>query len=259
VGLRNNVFGTRIIAEAAREFGAERMVLISTDKAVRPTNIMGASKRLAELSMQAIAAERAGGTVFTMVRFGNVLDSSGSVVRQFRRQIENGGPVTVTHPDIIRYFMSIPEAAELVIQAGAIAVGGEVFVLDMGKAVKIDDLARSMIKHVGLTVRDTANPAGDIAVVYTGLRPGEKLYEELLISDAAMVTIHPRIRRVLEPGMANRELARELQALEAAMTAGDLHAIRAVLSRTVEGYAPADNTLEPVTATQPPVSARTLH
>ncbi len=238
VGIRNNTFGTRVLADAARDLGVERFVLISTDKAVRPTNIMGASKRLAELYLQALSGEGVGKTIFTMVRFGNVLDSSGSVVRLFRRQIENGGPVTVTHPDIIRYFMSIPEAAELVIQAGAMAHGGEVFVLDMGAAVKIDALARSMIKHVGLKVKDETNPTGDIAIVYTGLRPGEKLYEELLINELTTLTAHPRIRRSLEPGLNMDELERELSALTVALATADLDAIHAVLKRTVEGYVP---------------------
>ena len=237
-GLRNNTFGTKVLAEAARDQGVERFVLISTDKAVRPTNIMGASKRLAELQLQAMAAEDKGKTIFTMVRFGNVLDSSGSVVRLFRKQIENGGPVTVTHPDIIRYFMSIPEAAELVIQAGALAHGGEVFVLDMGAAVKIDALARSMIKHVGLKVKDEANPHGDIAIVYTGLRPGEKLYEELLIGEHTGPTAHPRIKRTLEPGLSANELEHEFAALQRAMATNDIDAMHAVLTRTVEGYVP---------------------
>ena len=237
-GIGNNTFGTRVLADAAREAGVERFVLVSTDKAVRPTNIMGASKRLAELQLQAMAGESGNPTVFTMVRFGNVLDSSGSVVRMFRKQIETGGPVTVTHPDIIRYFMSIPEAAELVIQAGAMANGGEVFVLDMGAAVKIDALARSMIRHVGLTVKDAANPGGDIAIVYSGLRPGEKLFEELLINETTTATAHPRIHRSLEPGLPVSALERELQALAAALSTGDLDAIHAVLKRTVEGYTP---------------------
>ena len=172
-GLTNNVFGARVIAECACRHGVERVVLISTDKAVRPTNVMGASKRLAELVLQARAAS-GGSTVFTMVRFGNVLDSSGSVVRRFREQIKAGGPVTVTHPDVTRYFMSIPEAAELVIQAGAMAKGGEVFVLHMGEPVKIDDLARLMIHLSGLEVRDAQTPGGDIAITYTGLRPGRE-------------------------------------------------------------------------------------
>ncbi len=258
VGIRNNTFGTRVLAETARDLGVERFVLISTDKAVRPTNIMGASKRLAELQLQALAGEGVGKTVFTMVRFGNVLDSSGSVVRLFRKQIENGGPVTVTHPDIIRYFMSIPEASELVIQAGAMAHGGEVFVLDMGAAVKIDALARSMIKHVGLRVKDEANPGGDIAIVYTGLRPGEKLYEELLINEATAVTAHPRIQRSLEPGLSMDELERELSALNRALETADLDAIHAVLKRTVEGYVPDMRHLEmpPGTPAQTDAAAR---
>ena len=238
VGLRNNTFGTRLVAEAARDLGVERLVLISTDKAVRPTNIMGASKRLAELVLQAMAAEREGKTVFTIVRFGNVLDSSGSVVQLFRKQIEAGGPVTVTHPEIIRYFMSIPEAAELVLQAGAMANGGDVFVLDMGAPVKIDSLARSMIKHMGLKIRSASNPAGDIAIVYLGLRPGEKLYEELLINEETIKTAHPRISRSLEPGRPAEEIERELQALETAMSTADITAIHAVLKRMVEGYVP---------------------
>ncbi len=262
VGIRNNTFGTRVLADAARDFGVERFVLISTDKAVRPTNIMGASKRLAELYLQALSGDAVGKTVFTMVRFGNVLDSSGSVVRLFRKQIENGGPVTVTHPDIIRYFMSIPEAAELVIQAGAMAHGGEVFVLDMGAAVKIDALARSMIKHVGLKVKDETNPAGDIAIIYTGLRPGEKLYEELHINELTTITAHPRIRRSLEPGLNMDELERELSALNTALATADLDAIHAVLKRTVEGYVPDKRHLDvPASSGSAPgiVAVRVLH
>jgi FlaA1/EpsC-like NDP-sugar epimerase len=262
VGIRNNTFGTRILADAARDQGVERFVLISTDKAVRPTNIMGASKRLAELYLQALAGDADSKTIFTMVRFGNVLDSSGSVVRLFRKQIENGGPVTVTHPDIIRYFMSIPEAAELVIQAGAMAHGGEVFVLDMGAAVKIDALARSMIKHVGLKVKDQTNPGGDIAIIYTGLRPGEKLYEELLINELTTITAHPRIRRSLEPGMSMDELERELASLNTALATADLDAIHAVLKRTVEGYVPDKRHLDvpaPTGAVQGATAARVLH
>ena len=193
--------------------GVERFVLISTDKAVRPTNVMGASKRLAELVLQAQAADPACRTVFTMVRFGNVLDSSGSVVRRFRKQIQAGGPVTVTHKDVVRYFMSIPEAASLVLQAGAMATGGEVFVLDMGEPVKIDELARSMIRLMGLEVRDEDNPDGEIPIVYVGLRPGEKLYEELLIGENTTPTKHPLIRRSSEPHLPAEVLARELAVL----------------------------------------------
>jgi FlaA1/EpsC-like NDP-sugar epimerase len=193
-GLHNNTFGTTVLAEAAEALGVERFVLISTDKAVRPTSIMGASKRLAEMVMQARSTNGRGKrTVFTMVRFGNVLDSSGSVVRMFRRQIETGGPVTVTDPEAIRYFMSIPEAAALVIQAGAMATGGDVFVLDMDEPVKIDDLAKSMIRLMGLEVRDDKHPDGDIAIEYIGLRHGEKLHEELLLGENITPTEHPRI------------------------------------------------------------------
>ena len=237
VGLTNNVFGTEIIAEAAVAGGVERVVLISTDKAVRPTNVMGASKRLAELVLQA-RASHAPSTVFTMVRFGNVLDSSGSVVGRFRHQIKAGGPVTVTHPEVIRYFMSIPEAAELVIQAGAMAKGGDVFVLDMGEPVKITDLARLMVRLSGLDVRDEANPRGDIEITFTGLRPGEKLYEELLIGGATTGTEHPRILRSDEPFLTPGELKRELDLLRAAIAIRDVDTIQAVLMRTVEGYQP---------------------
>ena len=191
-GVRNNVFGTWYCAEAAIAAGVERFVLISTDKAVRPTNVMGASKRVAELVLQALNT-RQNNTLFCMVRFGNVLGSSGSVVPLFRQQINNGGPITVTHPDIIRYFMTIPEASQLVIQAGAMSKGGDVFVLDMGEPVKITSLAKKMIRLSGLTEKTTDNPDGDIEIQFTGLRPGEKLYEELLIGDNVEGTDHPRI------------------------------------------------------------------
>ncbi|MGL4396675.1 MAG: polysaccharide biosynthesis protein [Hyphomicrobium sp.] len=237
VGLTNNIYGTEVVAEAALAHGVERMVLISTDKAVRPTNVMGASKRLSELLLQARAALQPT-TVFTMVRFGNVLDSSGSVVQRFRRQIKAGGPVTVTHPEVIRYFMSIPEAAELVIQAGAMAKGGEVFVLDMGEPVKIDDLAQLMIRLSGFETRNDDNPDGDISIVYTGLRPGEKLYEELLIGANTTGTEHARILRSDEPMLTLSELNRELDLLKAAMAMRDVETIQAVLMRTVEGYRP---------------------
>ncbi len=191
-GVRNNVFGTWYCAEAAIKAGVENFVLISTDKAVRPTNVMGTSKRVAELVLQALA-QRQSDTRFTMVRFGNVLGSSGSVVPLFHRQIQQGGPITVTHPDIIRYFMTIPEAAQLVIQAGSMGKGGDVFVLDMGEPVKITALARKMIHLSGLSERHQQNPNGDIAIEYSGLRPGEKLYEELLVGDNVEGTDHPRI------------------------------------------------------------------
>ncbi|MFO1173563.1 MAG: nucleoside-diphosphate sugar epimerase/dehydratase [Hyphomicrobiaceae bacterium] len=258
-GIRNNTYGTRAITEAAREQGVERVVLVSTDKAVRPTNIMGASKRLAEQILQAHAGETSCRTIFTMVRFGNVLDSSGSVVKLFRRQIEDGGPVTVTHPEMIRYFMSIPEAAELVIQAGAMAKGGEVFVLDMGEPVKIDTLARSMIRLMGLEVRDEQNPNGDIAIEYTGLRHGEKLYEELLISENTTGTLHPRIKRSWEPTMTLQEVERELESLNRAMGLEDVQAIHAVLKRTVEGYTPETRHLATAEGEAPQSGRRLLH
>jgi len=259
IGLQNNTFGTLIVAEAAKELGVERFVLVSSDKAVRPTNIMGASKRLAELILQALAQERDSRTIFTMVRFGNVLDSSGSVVRRFRNQIKAGGPVTVTHPEVIRYFMSIPEAAQLVIQAGTMAAGGEVFVLEMGTPVKIDDLARTMIRLSGLEVRDEGHPEGDIAIQYIGLRRGEKLYEELLIGENTTGTNHPRIFKNSEPILPYDELAAALERLEEAIQKLDMTELQDMLRATVEGYVPA-STAHPVPAKeewQP--ASRTLH
>jgi FlaA1/EpsC-like NDP-sugar epimerase len=258
-GLQNNTFGTLAVAEAAKELGVERFVLVSSDKAVRPTNIMGASKRLAELILQAFAQDRHASTIFTMVRFGNVLDSSGSVVRRFRNQIKAGGPVTVTHPEVIRYFMSIPEAAQLVIQAGTMAIGGEVFVLEMGTPVKIDDLARTMIRLSGLEVRDEDHPEGDIAVEYIGLRRGEKLYEELLIGENTTGTSHPRIFKNSEPILPFEELAAALERLEEAIQKLDVGELQETLRATVEGYVPA-STAHPVSAKdewQP--ASRTLH
>jgi FlaA1/EpsC-like NDP-sugar epimerase len=235
-GIENNTFGTLTLAKAALAEGVARFVLVSTDKAVRPTNVMGASKRLAEIILQSMAAQGAKPTVFTMVRFGNVLDSSGSVVPLFRKQIAAGGPVTVTHPEMIRYFMSIPEAASLVIQAGAMARGGEVFVLDMGEPVKIDTLARSMIQLAGLKVREPSQPDGDIAIEYVGLRPGEKLREELLIGNDTHGTDHPRIQTSNEPFLDQQRLEAELADLQAAMKQGEIAAIHEILRRTVEGY-----------------------
>lgn len=237
-GLQNNTFGTLVLAEAAKELGVERFVLVSSDKAVRPTNVMGASKRLAELILQGLAEIRGGSTIFTMVRFGNVLDSSGSVVRRFRNQIQAGGPVTVTHPEIIRYFMSIPEAAQLVIQAGAMATGGEVFVLDMGTPVKIDDLARTMIRLSGLEVRDDNNLEGDIAIEYIGLRCGEKLYEELLIGENTAGTSHPRIFKNSEPILPYADLLAALEHLDDAIQRQDEADLQDMLRGTVEGYMP---------------------
>ncbi len=258
-GLQNNTFGTLVVADVAKELGVERFVLVSTDKAVRPTNIMGASKRLAEQILQALAQERGTRTIFTMVRFGNVLDSSGSVVKLFRSQIRNGGPVTVTDPEVIRYFMSIPEAAQLVIQAGTMATGGEVFVLEMGTPVKIDDLARTMVRLSGLEIRDEKHPDGDIAIEYVGLRPGEKLYEELLIGENTTGTSHPRIFKNSEPIVPYDELAAVLERLEDAVHRMDEVEMQEVLRATVEGYVPASGA-HPITGKgewQP--ASRTLH
>jgi FlaA1/EpsC-like NDP-sugar epimerase len=242
-GILNNTFGTEAAALAARAIGVERFVLISTDKAVRPTNVMGASKRLAELVLQAHAADPTCETIFTMVRFGNVLDSSGSVVRRFRKQIEAGGPVTVTHPEVTRYFMSIPEAAELVLQAGAMGKGGDVFLLDMGQPVKIDDLARAMVKLAGLDVRDGVTPSGDIEIVYSGLRPGEKLYEELLIGAGAVATEHSRIMRHNEAFLPLSDIEARLRLLKDAIARRDVVTLQAILRTTVEGYQPPATSL----------------
>lgn len=236
-GVRNNVFGTLTAARIAAEQGVADFVLISTDKAVRPTNIMGASKRLAEIVLQALAANTAR-TKFCMVRFGNVLGSSGSVVPRFRQQIRDGGPITLTHPDINRYFMTIPEAAQLVIQAGAMARGGDVFVLDMGKPVRIMDLARRMVELSGLTVQDEANPEGDVEIQISGLRPGEKLYEELLIGDNPTATSHPRIMKAHDEFLPWGDLEEKLDTLAIALNVNDVDVIRAMLEQLVSGYRP---------------------
>lgn len=258
-GVQNNVFGTLNMVRAALEHGVGHFVLVSTDKAVRPTNIMGASKRVAELVLQAMAhatqppfaegqaaapaASRAPGiwrspTRFSMVRFGNVLGSSGSVIPLFRQQIAHGGPVTVTHPEVTRYFMTIPEAAQLVLQAGAMAEGGDVFVLDMGEPIRILELARRMVALAGLTVRSDQHPSGDIDITFTGLRPGEKLYEELLIGDNPLPTGHPRILRAQEERFEWHVLQARLGELEAAVQSGELQRMRALLKALVPGYQP---------------------
>lgn len=234
-GILNNVFGTLNLAQAASKYTTSRFVLISTDKAVRPTNIMGASKRMAELVLQAMAAQNQG-TCFSMVRFGNVLGSSGSVVPLFRKQLAMGGPLTVTHADVTRYFMTIPEAAQLVLQAGAMASGGDVFVLDMGESVKIIDLARRMIALSGMRVLDADHPDGDIEIAITGLRPGEKLYEELLIGDNPEPTAHPRIMKAHEDRLDWPVLHSHLAVLHHAAQSGDVPAIRSVLQTCVHGY-----------------------
>ena len=237
-GIKNNVLGTLRTAQAAAENSVSDFVLISTDKAVRPTNIMGASKRLAEMALQALAATHPG-TKFAMVRFGNVLGSSGSVVPKFRQQIRDGGPITLTHAEVTRYFMTIPEAAQLVIQAGAMAKGGDVFVLDMGQPVKIMDLALRMIELSGLTFKDEQNPDGDIEIAITGLRPGEKLYEELLIGDNPKPTSHPRIMKAHEDFVPWGELEAKLSALEAALNVNDVGVIRLMMEKLVSGYTPS--------------------
>ena len=236
-GVLNNVFGTWRTADAAKSTGVETFVLISTDKAVRPTNVMGASKRFAELVLQAFAREGEA-TRYCMVRFGNVLGSSGSVVPLFKKQIEKGGPVTVTHPEITRYFMTIPEAASLVLQAGAMGQGGDVFVLDMGTPVKIVELARKMIHLSGLEVRDESNPEGDIEIRYSGLRAGEKLYEELLIGENVSGTEHPLIMRAEEIELPWPYLREKLEQLDDAFHQFDYETVRNVLLEVVDGYQP---------------------
>jgi FlaA1/EpsC-like NDP-sugar epimerase len=241
-GAETNVLGTLNVAEAAQRHRTHRMVLVSTDKAVRPANVMGATKRLAELvlqSMQARQSETGGRTIFTSVRFGNVLGSSGSVVPIFRTQIDQGGPVTVTHPDVTRYFMTIPEAVQLILQAGAMAEGGEVYVLDMGDPIRIDDLARKMIRLAGHSVRDQHDPNGTIAISYTGLRPGEKMFEELIIGTDLARTAHPGVLRAMEPSMDWDRLAPQIARLESAIGQYDSDGVRKVLCQSVREFRPS--------------------
>jgi len=237
-GIHNNVISTWYTAEAALECGVETFVLISTDKAVNPTNVMGATKRLAEMVLQGLQ-QRGSRTRFCMVRFGNVLESSGSVVPLFREQIRRGGPVTVTHPDVIRYFMTIPEASQLVLQAGAMAEGGDVFVLDMGKPIRIADLARRMIHLSGFAVRNDDNPDGDIEIAFTGLRPAEKLFEELLIGNSVSGTEHPMILRALEHSLPWLQMQELLQNLLVAMERFDVDGARTLLVQAVREYKPS--------------------
>ena len=245
-GIKNNVFGTLTTAQAAIKAGVTDFVLVSTDKAVRPTNVMGATKRLAEMVLQALADQAKAAhtqhtnmrTRLSMVRFGNVLGSSGSVVPKFRQQIRDGGPVTVTDPEVTRYFMTIPEAAQLVIQAGAMAKGGDVYVLDMGESVKIMDLAQRMIELSGLTLKTSSQPDGDIEIEITGLRPGEKLYEELLIGENPQPTNHPRIMRASEEFMGWPVLQQQLEALSTCLEDNDAQRIKALLQTLVAGYEP---------------------
>ncbi len=234
-GVRNNVLGTLVTASLAIEYAVANFVLISTDKAVRPTNIMGTSKRLAEMVLQALHAEGCD-TCLSIVRFGNVLGSSGSVVPLFRQQIATGGPITITDREITRYFMTIPEAAQLVIQAGAMGGGGDVFVLDMGEPVRIYDLARNMIELSGLSLRDDANLDGDIAIRVVGLRPGEKLFEELLIGGDVTATSHARIMRARERMLPWGELSLMLQSISTALEQGDAARVRALLRAAVPEY-----------------------
>lgn len=238
-GLRNNILGTYHCTIEAERVGTSRFILVSTDKAVRPTNIMGASKRICEMILQARAAETRGDTIFSIVRFGNVLSSSGSVVPRFQAQINAGGPVTLTHREVTRYFMTIPEAAELVMQAGAMANGGDVFILDMGKPVRIIDLAQSMIQLSGCTVRDQENPDGDIVIEEIGLRPGEKMYEELLIGDNPEPTDHSRIMRATEKKLNWLELSAWLDQMTKALDNGDIEGAMAVVRNVVPDYTPS--------------------
>ncbi|WP_435248283.1 polysaccharide biosynthesis protein [Vibrio sp. nBUS_14] len=242
-GVRNNVYGTYYTAKAAIEAGVESFVLISTDKAVRPTNVMGTAKRMAELGLQALAQQenqKNNGTRFCMVRFGNVLGSSGSVIPLFKKQIKAGGPLTVTHPEITRFFMTIPEAAQLVIQAGAMGKGGDVFVLDMGESVKITDLAENLIKLSGLSVRNEENQHGDIEIQFSGLRPGEKLYEELLIGDNVARTAHERIMTAQEVFLPIDEYDTLLESLDFACHNLEHEAIRQLLLDAPTGFSPTD-------------------
>ena len=258
-GVRNNVWGTKVCAEAAIRNGVQNFVLISTDKAVRPTNVMGASKRLAEMVLQALNEAKLNDDLptlkvinshtskricFSMVRFGNVLGSSGSVVPLFRDQIKNGGPITLTHPDITRYFMTIPEAAQLVIQAGAMGLGGDVFVLDMGEPVRIYDLATRIVELSGLSLKNDSNPHGDIEIKVTGLRPGEKLYEELLIGDNPKPTQHPRILKAHEKFVPWEQLQGQLHSLNLALSVNDVPLIRSFLQKLVTGYQPSNEVVD---------------
>jgi len=238
-GIHNNIFATYNTAEAALECRVEAFVLISTDKAVNPTNVMGCTKRVAEMVLQGLQ-QRSHGTRFCMVRFGNVLESSGSVVPLFREQIREGGPITVTHPDVIRYFMTIPEAAQLVIQAGSMGSGGDVFVLDMGSPVRIADLAKRMVQLAGYTVRDEKHPDGDIEIRFTGLRPAEKLFEELLIGKNVTGTEHPRILRAIEHSLTWDQMRHVLDDLAACTARFDCDRARDVLLRAVPEYRPTD-------------------
>jgi FlaA1/EpsC-like NDP-sugar epimerase len=254
-GIRNNVFGTLRIATLAEQAGCRNFVLISTDKAVRPTNVMGATKRVSELVLQALN-DRGSPTTFSAVRFGNVLGSSGSVVPLFRSQIAAGGPLTVTHEEITRYFMTIPEAAQLVIQAGAMARGGDIFVLDMGQPIKIIELARNIIELSGLTVKDKDKPDGDIEIRVVGLRPGEKLYEELLIGDHAVHSEHPRIMRSQESFSPWASLCAQLDGLAQAVETQDAIGAQIAIRAIVPEYQPNSPIVDWITCARPPQTHR---
>ena len=245
-GVQNNIFGTRNCLNSAIKAEVETFVLISTDKAVRPTNIMGATKRFSELILQTYSLdhELRNKTRMTMVRFGNVLGSSGSAVPRFQKQIREGGPVTVTDPEVIRYFMSIPEAAELVIQAGAMGEGGDVFVLDMGEPVKILELARRLINLSGLEIKDESNPEGDIEIIFTGLRSGEKLYEELLIGNNVSKTQHKQILRAQERFISRDQLDSHLESLMIACERNDTKLLKEIFIKVIDGYKPEEETVD---------------
>ena len=234
-GVKNNIFGTLVCARAAIEHHTNKFVLVSTDKAVRPTNIMGASKRFSELILQALSIEQSG-TCLTMVRFGNVLGSSGSVVPKFRQQIAEGGPISITDYRVTRFFMTTPEAAQLVIQAGSMASGGEVFVLDMGEPVKIYELARKMVELSGLSIKNKDNPTGDIELKEIGLRPGEKLYEELIIGNDLQQTLHPRISKAEEEAFTWSEITDALNQLQDLLAQNDEKGLKIFMSKYVSGY-----------------------
>ena len=244
------MLGTLKCAKISISNKVKHFVLVSTDKAVRPTNIMGASKRLAEMGLQSLAKNTKNlHTCLSMVRFGNVLGSSGSVVPLFRKQIKSGGPITLTHKDVTRYFMTIQEAAQLVIQAGAMAKGGEVFLLNMGQPVRIKDLARNMIETAGLKVKDENSPSGDIEIIITGLRPGEKLFEELLIGKESHATIHPRILQANEKYMSQKEFDILTEKIKTAIKRNNVLKIRNLLKETVSGYNPSGDIVDLISKT----------
>ena len=244
--IENNIIGTKVCVETAIKNDVETFVLISTDKAVRPTNIMGASKRFAELILQSLSTDASNNikTNMTMVRFGNVIGSSGSAIPLFQQQIKDGGPITVTHPEVLRYFMSIPEAAELVIQAGAMGTGGEVFVLDMGEPVKVLDIAKRLIGLSGMELKDEENPDGEIEIIFTGLRPGEKLYEELLIGDNVNKTEHKKILRAKEDYLESQELNSYLEQIKEVDRNNDVEGLRNILERAIPGFIPDKDSID---------------